>query len=337
MQSRCYILPGEVNSLTGFFAVPKGEDDIQIVYNATTCGLNAALWAPNFALPRIDLVLRNSDSKTWFSNIDLGEMFLNYFLDEDLREYAGVDVREIGGAKWERWERTLMGFRPSPYVCTQTFGWGEDAIRGDCKDRDNLLRWDSVRMNLPRDKDYNQTMPWIYKWDKVNGQLASHFLCYIDDIWGMGGTEGICRKATRRVASWINYLGQQDAPWKRRPPSRTPGAWAGAMCLSKEDGLYVICTQKKWDKAKAIIKHWQNEVCVERSRLVNAAQMERDIAFLVHLSRTFPTMFPYLKGFYLLLNSWQKGRNDEGWKYSMAELRVAMDLDDEMPSYRVMA
>ena len=83
-----------------------------------------------------------------------------------------------------------------------------------------------------------------------------------------------------------------------------PGAWAGAMNLSKEDGLYVTCTQKKWDKAKAIIEHWQNEVCIERSRLVNAAQMERDVGFFVHLSRTFPAVFPYLKGFYLLLNSW---------------------------------
>ena len=85
-------------------------------------------------------------------------MFLNYFLDKDLREYAGMDAREIGGAKWERWECTLMGFRPSPYVCTQTFGWGEDAIRGDRKDRDNPLQWDLVKMNLPGNKDYDPTM-----------------------------------------------------------------------------------------------------------------------------------------------------------------------------------
>ena len=96
--------------------MPKGEDDICIVYDATVCGLNAALWAPNFALPTIDSVMQNADSRTWFSEIDLGEMFLNYFLDKDLREYAGVDVREIGGAKWERQERTLVGFRLSPYV-----------------------------------------------------------------------------------------------------------------------------------------------------------------------------------------------------------------------------
>ena len=333
---RGYILPGQVNSLTGFFAVPKREDDIRIVYDATACGLNAALWAPNFALPTIDSVLQNADSRTWFSDIDLGEMFLIYFLDEDLREFAGVDVREIGGAKWERWERTLMGFRPSPYVCTQTFGWGEDAIRGDRKDRENPLRWDLVKMDLPGNKDYDPSMPWVYKWDELNERLVSHFSCYIDDIHGMGGNEEVCRRATQRVASWVNYLGQQDAPRKRRPPSRTPGAWAGAMCLSKEDGFYVTCTQKKWIKAKAIIAHWQEEVCENKSRLVNTAQMECDVGFLVHLSRTFPAIFPYLKGFYLSLNSWRKGRNDEGWKYSMAEWRAAMELDDDLPSYQVM-
>ena len=97
-----------MNSLTGFFAVPKGADDIRIVYDATACGLNNALWSPNFFLPTIDSVLRGANKDSWFSDIDLGEMFLNYFLDEDLRKYASVDVREIGGAQWERWERTLM-------------------------------------------------------------------------------------------------------------------------------------------------------------------------------------------------------------------------------------
>ena len=105
-----YILPGQVNSLTGFFAVPRGDDDIHIVYNATACGLNEALWAPNFALPTIDSVLRNSSQNSWFSDIDLGDMFLNYFLDKDLREFAGVSIHEIGGKKWKRWEKTLMGF-----------------------------------------------------------------------------------------------------------------------------------------------------------------------------------------------------------------------------------
>ena len=74
-------------------------------------------------------------------------------------------------------------------------------IRGNCKDCNNPLSWDSVRMNLPGDDDYNPTMLWVYKWDEHNGRLASHFSCYIDDIRSMGGIERICRRATQQVAS----------------------------------------------------------------------------------------------------------------------------------------
>ena len=194
-----------------------------------------------------------------------------------------------------------------------------------------------IKLNLPGDDEYDPTMPWVYKWDECNGCLASHFACYIDDIRGMGCSEYACRNATRRVASEINYLGQQDAPRKRRPPLRMPGAWAGAMCFSKDEGLFVTCSQKKWDKAKLMIKHWYEEVIENKSATVNAGQMERDVGFLVHMSRTFPAIFPYLKGFYLTLNSWHTGRNDEGWKYSMSEWRAALGLDEEMPSYQVKA
>ena len=43
VRERGYIQPGKVNSLTGFFAIPKGDDDIRIVYDATACGLNESL------------------------------------------------------------------------------------------------------------------------------------------------------------------------------------------------------------------------------------------------------------------------------------------------------
>ena len=97
-----------MKSLTGFFAVPKGEDDIRIVYDASVCGLNDALWCPNCFLPTIDSVLRNAGSETWFGDIDLGEMFLNFQLDEKILPWVGVDVSELEGlpprsiiARWE--------------------------------------------------------------------------------------------------------------------------------------------------------------------------------------------------------------------------------------------
>ena len=130
MRSRGYINTGGVKSITAFFNVPKGDADIRMVYDATKCCLNAALWTPNLFLPTIDSILRNADG-----DIDLGEMFLNYWLDEELRPYAGVDVSALGerivledgsidfivtDAKkkiWERWERMLMRVPLSPYLC----------------------------------------------------------------------------------------------------------------------------------------------------------------------------------------------------------------------------
>ena len=85
VRSRGYINTGGVKSTTSFFDVPKGDSDIRMVYDATKCGLNAALWTPNFFLPTIDSILCNADDNTWFGDIDLSEMFLNYWLDEELR------------------------------------------------------------------------------------------------------------------------------------------------------------------------------------------------------------------------------------------------------------
>ena len=208
VRDRGYVLPGDVLSLTSYFAVPKGDSDVRLVYDATACGLNAALWAPNFFLPTIDSIMRNADGGTWFGDIDLADMFLNYFLDEAVRPFAGVDVRAVSGtAQQERWERCLMGLRSSPFICTQTFAWGEALICGDRKARDNPLRWDRVVMNLPGSESYNPSMPWVYRWDDEKEAMAAFFGTYIDDIRSGGPTEQACWKTSRRIASRINYLG----------------------------------------------------------------------------------------------------------------------------------
>ena len=349
VRARGYINPGGVKSVTGFFDVPKGDADIRMVYDATKCGLNAALWTPNFFLPTIDSILRNADDETWFGDIDLGEMFLNYWLDEELRPYAGVDVTALGervtlsdGSTdfrdaatkrkiWERWERTLMGFQSSPYLCTQAFGWSEDFINGDIDDwEDNPLAWKDVILNLPGSRNYQPTKPWVYrtKWD---GSMAGFFGTYIDDIRTGDGSEKSCRKTTRRVASRTNYLGQQDAPRKRRPPSKNPGAWAGAMCNSSSGvGLFVTCSQEKWNKAKEIVSRNYQEVVVDGSSTLSYKTLEKDVGFLVHLSRTFPAIFPYLRGIYNTLNGWRKGRDRDGWKLTRKEWDLFLAMEEEM-------
>ena len=53
---RRYLLPTDlpIKSFINFFAVPKGEDDIRLVYDATANKLNECVWVPSFWLPTID-------------------------------------------------------------------------------------------------------------------------------------------------------------------------------------------------------------------------------------------------------------------------------------------
>ena len=170
-----YIQPGFVKSLTSYFAVPKAETDVRVVYDGTACGLNDALWAPNFMLPTVDSILRNASSSTWFGDIDLGEMFLNYPLDERVRPYAGVDITYVENdiddktaqRIIERWSRCLMGFKPSPYVTTQTFAWSKEIILGNHLEVSNPFFWDEIKLNFPGSLEYNPALPWVYKWNSV--------------------------------------------------------------------------------------------------------------------------------------------------------------------------
>ena len=147
-----------------------------------------------------------------------------------------------------------MGLKPSPYNCTRAFAWSEDFIKGDRHDPSNPFMWDTVVMNLPGQDDYNPALPWVFKYDSINQKVAAFFKTYVDDIRTGDSTEAACVRSTHVVASRVNYLGQQDAPRKRRKISQTPGAWSGAMIVVEEgDGLYVTCSQEKWDKTRAII------------------------------------------------------------------------------------
>ena len=58
--------------------------------------------------------------------------------------------------------------------------------------------------------------------------------------------------------------------------------------------------------------------------------LERDVGFLVHLSQTFPSIFPYLRGFYNTLNGWRKGRGSDGWKLTRRGLDLFLAMEEEM-------
>jgi hypothetical protein len=317
-----------------------------VVYDATACGLNDALWAPNFFLLTVDSILRNASSSSWFGDIDLGEMFLNYPLDEDIRPYAGVDVMNVDPDEArslkvkriiEHWTRCLMGFKPSPFVTTQIFGWGEEIIQGDVSDPSNPFFWDEVVMNLPGSQSYTPSMPWVYHWNSIEQKMVSFFGTYIDDICGGGPTELDCKRTMHRTACRINYLGQQDAPRKRGQPTQQPRAWAGSKCKAIEcQGLYVLSMTGKWIKTKTIIQKYFDLVVTNQHKSLDYKMMESDVGFLCHVSRTYPMMFAYLKGFYNTMNKWRWDRDSDGWKISrtawmeLVSGDVLFDEDDDL-------
>ena len=141
------------------------------------------------------------------SDIDLGEMFLNYTLGLDIWAYAGVDVTEVDIVKEgrkrviEKWTRTLMGFRLSPYIATQMFAWSKEVIIGDYSDPSNPFFWDKIVFNQPGTQLYDPSLTWIYKWNSIQNCLSGFFSTYINDIQTGHSSEEDCKLMSRRVSS----------------------------------------------------------------------------------------------------------------------------------------
>jgi hypothetical protein len=84
VQRQGYIKPGEVTSGTHYFCMDKGETDIRMVYNGTSCGLNAYLNAPHYGLLTVKHTLRALREGYFQCNLDVGKQFLNYKLHRSL-------------------------------------------------------------------------------------------------------------------------------------------------------------------------------------------------------------------------------------------------------------
>lgn len=261
--ARGYVVPGYVTSLTEFFDVPKGDDDIRLVYNGSSCGLNDALWAPNFWLPTPRSAIRLLDFSTYSVDLDLGEMFLNFPLHESIQEYSGIDLgpfkKELGlspgESSWYRWARNWMGSKSSPYSSVRFYYLAEEFVRGNRTDRHNALRWDEVRLNLPGSPEYNPSKPRVRKWDKEAGGIAGDVITYVDDVRGSGTSVEHAWAISHQVGTRLQYMGIQDATRKRKSPSQNPGPWAGAIMLTSSTSIAKTVSEEKWKKGRKLVNN----------------------------------------------------------------------------------
>jgi hypothetical protein len=133
---RGYIAPGFVSSLTTFFGIPKGDDDICLVYDGLVSGLNLTIWVPQFFLSTIRTHLQAVDESKYMADMDIGKMFLNFILHKDLRVLAGVNLSHYfldkkASPLWEMWQQADVGLRSSPFQCVQAMGITEEFICGN--------------------------------------------------------------------------------------------------------------------------------------------------------------------------------------------------------------
>jgi hypothetical protein len=169
---------------------------------------------------------------------DIGEMFLNFMLEERCARLVGVHLTHYvkkgeGGPDGKRHlvrrGRCLMGRTPPPYKTGQGMGHTKEHIMGDPNDLYYVFKWKEVRINLPGTLEYDASMVnCSFIW-KISARLAQ----------------------TRRSAGGPI----QDSPQKRREVSRYPGPWAGSMVYTDEAeaGVRVLVSRKKWAKAKQLL------------------------------------------------------------------------------------
>jgi hypothetical protein len=151
-QKRGYVVPGQVESLTSFFAVPKGEDDIRMVFDGTDSGLNDSIWVPRFPLPTMVTLLRAVEPGCYMSNFNVGEIFLNFVLHESMQALCGIDQTKYfgdGGVLWERWARAVMGLKSSPYQALHAVLVAKDDVLGDRRDSKKRLSVGQGRVESP--------------------------------------------------------------------------------------------------------------------------------------------------------------------------------------------
>ena len=154
--------------------------------------------------------------------------------------------------------------------------------------------------------------------------MACGFLTFVDDERIFGPNQGLTWQAGRVLAAKQAYLGIIDAARKARECTPWAGAWAGSVVhVVPELGVCALTSEDKWIRMKRILEKWDQRLN-QGETLLPHSELESDRGFLVYVTRTYPPMIPYLKGFHLALEMWRGGRDSEGWK-----LKSEGDAPDE--------
>lgn len=303
------------------------------MYNGTTSGLTEVLWTPKFWLPTSATMSRKMFCNYKIVDLDAGEMFLNYPLDEEIKNVSGLDFSSIARELREalglppsdeplygRWGRIWMGLKFSPEHSVRYYYWSEEFARGDEENIDNPLCWHEIKLNIMGQDDFDPSLPNVVKWDSHRQRPAGDIGGYIDDLRAIGYDYEHAWRIARAIASRMEYRGQQDAARKRR--IKEDGPWTGCVFGSNEGDITRSVTLEKWAKARRYVQDIRKEINSTKEGVMPRFEykfLERVRGFFCHLAMTFSIIFPFLKGFHLTLSAHLPKRDSEGWKISELE------------------
>ncbi|KAL7580275.1 hypothetical protein ACA910_013008 [Epithemia clementina (nom. ined.)] len=222
-----------------------------------------------------------------------------------------------------------MGLLPSPFNCIAFFYLAIEIVRGPYNDLHNPCCYDRIRFNLPGSTIYDPCLPWVIKWnglalpddqsDTKPGAIAGNNVTYVDDLRATGFSAENAWQVGRRYALRLQYLGIQDAPQKRRPQSKAPGAWDGSVIHLSNHSISKSLSLEKWIKGKQLLATYQDAYITSTDPTFDYKQMQSNVGFFLHQAMTFSMLMPHLKGFFLTMNAWRPNWDAEGWKMAAQE------------------
>jgi hypothetical protein len=353
---RHFIVKGFTDLITQHFSTVKLEQDgvileIRVVWNSKSNGHNVTLWAPGFMLDYIgdvkEMVTKwlsvpaaayldagsppqdytqpaSSFIKSKQGDIDVGAMFNNFCVHPSERHALGVRVIStrppLQYEPHEFWRFCVLHFggRPSPYITCQSQCLILELAKGDRHDPKNPWQWETVRINLPGDPNYDPSMPRVMLL-RADGEMATREADYVDDIHPCirePDDSGKARAACARLKSKMNSLGNQADDRKYRLPTVTPGAWNGVLVHTDTPFPMMATTLKKWERFKKglawILTDGRN------TGILSTAELRRVAGLGVNIMQVYQDAKCYLKGLFNAIEAFRGDRDSLGWRVDAA-------------------
>jgi hypothetical protein len=203
---RRYLEPGPCRNTVPRFAVPKGSDDIRVVWDLKKNGVNEYMFTPSFFLPTVATYLRRLSNGSYSGDFNIGEQFHNYMLHPVERIFCGVHIPSrllqklcAEGLRVEplmRWNRLVFGWQSSPYLALRMLARAlEIAVETT---GDNVFQIHQVLLNLPGQPGYDPSKPRLIKL-RICGTESADIIVYFDDARVFGPSEEIAQQGMHQV------------------------------------------------------------------------------------------------------------------------------------------